>query len=135
MAEGRAQVSVFSGEGIGLNAQKNPHYVCIYYQVHSVGHLWLQAACSRFRLPCFLVTVYTLTAAVQKVLGSNPSWIPDFFPWIYFSLSQQKHQYTCEIMFTFLPSILFSRSHILYLLFSCKTIFFCCKKLPLMIIL
>jgi len=26
-----------------------------------------------------------------KVLGSNPSWILDFLPWFYFSLSQQKH--------------------------------------------
>ena len=26
----------------------------------------------------------------QKVLHSNPSWIPYFFPWIYFSFSLQK---------------------------------------------
>ena len=25
--------------------------------------------------------------SIQKVLGLNPSWIPDFFTWIYFSLS------------------------------------------------
>ena len=26
-------------------------------------------------------------SSIQKVLGSNPSWIPDFFLWIYFSHS------------------------------------------------
>ena len=28
--------------------------------------------------------------SILKVLGSNPSWIPDFFLWIYFLLSQPK---------------------------------------------
>ena len=26
--------------------------------------------------------------SIQKILGSNPSWILEFLPWIYFSLSQ-----------------------------------------------
>ena len=34
----------------------------------------------------------TTVSIIQKVLDSNPSWIPDFFfPWIYFSLSQPKN--------------------------------------------
>ena len=33
-----------------------------------------------------------LLTSIQKVLGSNPRWIPDFFClWIYFSPSQHKH--------------------------------------------
>ena len=29
-------------------------------------------------------------SSIQKVLGSNPSWVPESFLWIYFSPSQQR---------------------------------------------
>ena len=43
-----------------------------------------------------VVQWWVCLTSIQKVLGSNPSWIPDFFLWIYFSLSEH-HEHLLSI--------------------------------------
>ena len=43
-----------------------------------------------------IVTILTVGVKCSLAMDLNKkgrAWIPDFFPWIYFSLSQQKHRY------------------------------------------
>ena len=44
--------------------------------------------------------------SIENISGLNPSWIPEFILWIYFSLSPQKHHYSWA------PTVVYNQEHV-----------------------